>query len=75
MNLHKYSVTVCSHNDHVYAREGRPDAFHKHVFSKRSWRETSVEHIGREQLPTLLEVIDELHDWWVQNRDDPLVYP
>ncbi|MGI8977576.1 MAG: hypothetical protein ACR2GS_12730 [Thermomicrobiales bacterium] len=45
------------------------------MFSKRSWRETSVEHIGREQLPTLLEVIDELYGWWILNRDDPLVYP
>lgn len=62
-------------NGHIYAREGHPDAFHKHVFSNRSWRETSVEHIGRDQFPTLLEVIDELYDWWILNRNDPLVYP
>lgn len=62
-------------NDHIYAREGHPDAFHKHVFSNRTWREIRVEHIGREQFPTLLEVIDELYDWWILNRDDPLVYP
>jgi hypothetical protein len=49
-------------NDHIYSREGHPDAFHMHVFSNRSWRNTSVEHIGRHQFPTLLEVIDELFD-------------
>jgi hypothetical protein len=62
-------------NAHIYSRRGHPDAFQKHVFSNRSWRETSVEHIGRHQFPTLPEVIDELFDCWVQNRDDPLVYP
>jgi hypothetical protein len=62
-------------NGHIYSREGHPDAFHKHIFSNRTWRETSVEHVGRDQFPTLLEVIDELFDWWVQNRDAPLVYP
>lgn len=61
-------------NAHIYGREGHPDAFHKHVFSNRTWREIDVEHIGKEQFPTLLEVIDELYDWWVQHRDDPLIY-
>src|SRR5665811_400326 len=62
-------------NGHVYKREGHPDAFHKHVFNDRTWREFAVEHVGREQFPTLLDDIDELYDWWVQHRDDPLIYP
>lgn len=62
-------------NGHVYTREGHPDAFHKHVFSNRTSREIAVEHVGREQFPTFLEVIDELYDWWMLNRDDPLIYP
>ena len=61
-------------NGHVYTREGHPDAFHKHVFSDRTWRETEVIHIGREHFPTLAEVIDELYQWWLEHRDDTLVY-
>ena len=61
-------------NDHLYAREGYPDAFHKHVFSNRTWREVEVVHIGRDNFPTLAEVIDELYQWWLENRDDTLVY-
>lgn len=62
-------------NDHIYAREGHPDAFHKHVFNDRTWKELEVVHIGREAFPTLLEVVDELYDWWLRKRDDPLIYP
>ena len=62
-------------NDHIYTRERYPDAFHKHVFSSRTWKEIEVVHVGRENSPTLLEVIDELHAWWLANRDDPLIYP
>lgn len=62
-------------NDHIYTREGHPDAFHKHVFSSRTWKEIEVVHVGRENSPTLLEVIDEPHAWWLANRDDPLIYP
>lgn len=62
-------------NDHTYTREGHPDAFHKHVFSDRTWREVEVVHIGRDRFPNLLDVIDELHEWWLANRDDPLIYP
>lgn len=62
-------------NDHVYAREGHPDAFHKHIFSDRTWHEIEVQHVGRERFSTLLEVIDELYDWWLRKRDDPLIYP
>jgi len=62
-------------NGHVYKREGHLDAFHKHLFNDRTWTEIAVEHIGREQFPTLLEVIDELYNWWVQHRDDPMIYP
>lgn len=61
-------------NGHTYEREGHPDAFHKHVFSDRTWREIEVVHIGREHFPTLAEVIDELYQWWLEHRDDTLVY-
>ena len=62
-------------NAHIYTHEAHPDAFHKHVFNDRTWKEIDVEHVGREKFPTLLEVIDELYDWWLQHRDDPLIYP
>ena len=61
-------------NDHVYVREGHADAFHKHIFSDRTWKEIEVQHVGRENFPTLLEVIDELYDWWLRKRNDPLIY-
>ena len=62
-------------NAHAYSREGHPDAYHKHVFSPVSWKETEVIHIGRERWPTLQQVIDELFDWWQQHKDDERIYP
>lgn len=62
-------------NDHVYVREGHPDAYHKHVFSTVTWKETAVVHIGRENWPTLQKVIDELFDWWQEHKDDERIYP
>ena len=73
-DLPRRRVLRCD-NDHVYAREGHPDAFHKHVFSMRTWKEINVVHIGRDRFPNLLEVIDELYAWWLAHRDDPLIYP
>jgi hypothetical protein len=61
-------------NDHTDEREGHPDAFHKHVFSNRTWRETEVLHIGRDTFPTPAEVIDELSAWWLEHRDDTLIH-
>lgn len=53
-----------------------PDAFHKHVFSPLTWKSVSPpQHIGIDQWPTLYEVLDELHQWWVDHRDDPRIYP
>jgi hypothetical protein len=40
-----------------------PDAFHRHRFDSVG-REIAVEHAGRQNWPTLLDVIDELYDWW-----------
>lgn len=55
---------------------GHPDAFHKHVFSPRSWKAAfPPEHIGRANWPTLREILNELHQWWIDHRDDPRIYP
>lgn len=63
-------------NDHVYRREGHADAFHKHQFSDRTWREVKPPvWIGYEDWPVLSEVLDELYEWWLDHRDDRLVYP
>jgi hypothetical protein len=69
-----FSPNIRYDNDHTYEREGHPDAFHKHIFSDRTWRETEVVHIGRDSFPTLAEAIDELYQWWLEHRDDTLVY-
>jgi len=54
-------------NAHTYAREGHPDAFHRHRYDHRSWQEIAPpEWIGDEQWPTLAEAIEELHDWWLE---------
>lgn len=62
-------------NDHTYTREGHPDAYHKHVFSTVTWKQAEVVHIGREKFPTLLNVIDELYEWWCDHKDDERIYP
>lgn len=63
-------------NDHVYEREGHADAFHKHIFNDRTWQEIGPpEHIGHMNWPTLQQVLDELYDWWILHREDPLIYP
>lgn len=52
-------------NAHVYAREGHQDAYHKHRFNYSTWEEIAPPiWIGRDDWPTLAEVIDELYDWW-----------
>lgn len=62
-------------NAHVYSKEGHPDAYHKHVFSPFTWKQIDVAHIGRQDWPTLQDVIDELFDWWQKHKEDPRIYP
>lgn len=51
-------------NDHVYERERHADAFHKHPFSDRTWKECEPPTwIGYESWPVLKEVLDELYEW------------
>src|SRR5690606_41520456 len=63
-------------NSHVYVEEGHEDAFHKHQFSFRTWKEIEPPvWIGRQNWPELSKVIDELYEWWIEHRDDRLIYP
>jgi len=63
-------------NAHTYSKEGHQDGFHKHTFSFRTWKEiVPPTWIGRQDWPELSKVIDELYDWWIEHRDDPLIYP
>lgn len=63
-------------NGHVYRREGHEDAFHKHLFSDRTWKEIAPPvWVGYERWPILKEVLDELYEWWIDHRDDRLIYP
>lgn len=43
-----------------------PDRFHKHDFDANG-QETRVVHIGRQHWPTLLDVINEVYDWWCKH--------
>lgn len=61
---------------HTYEREGHEDAFHCHRFNVRTWEEIEPpEWVGYANWPTLREVLDELYQWWIIHRDDPLIYP
>lgn len=61
-------------NAHDYPEH--PDSFHKLVFSPISWKPVfPPKHIGIDSWPTLREVLDELHQWWLDHKDDPGIYP
>lgn len=63
-------------NSHVYVEEGHEDAFHKHQFSYRTWKDIEPPiWISRQNWPELSKVIDELYEWWIERRDDRLIYP
>lgn len=63
-------------NAHGFPDLDHRDHFHKHVFSNRTWREIEPPlWIGRHNWPHLNQVIDELYTWWIQHKDDPLIYP
>lgn len=52
-------------NFHAYAREGNPDAHHKHRFDHTIWQEIPPpEWIGEERWPHLSDVLEELRAWW-----------
>lgn len=57
-------------NSHTYLREGHPDPFHKHRFDPDTWQEiTPPLWIGYHEWPTLADVLEELHAWWLAMRD------
>jgi hypothetical protein len=63
-------------NAHIFVQEGHEDEYHCHRFSNRTWHEIEPPTwIGYANWPTLREVLDELYEWWVLNREDHLVYP
>lgn len=51
-----------------------PDTFHKHLFDAVG-KQVGIEHIGRQDFPTLRNVIDEVFEWWKAARDDTRYYP
>jgi len=55
-------------NVHTYTAEGHPDAFHKHPFDPRTGVESEgpAGWIGLDNWPTLHDVLDELHEWWLE---------
>lgn len=63
-------------NAHGYPDLGHQDDFHKHVFSDRTWKEIEPPlWIGRYNWPVLAEVINELHQWWLDHQHDRFIYP
>lgn len=52
-------------NAHTYAREGHPDAHHRHRFDHVTWEEIEPpEWVGYDRWPHLDEVVRELMTWW-----------
>ncbi|MFT4040785.1 MAG: hypothetical protein QM692_21570 [Thermomicrobiales bacterium] len=50
-------------NSHPYP--GHPDAFHKHQFDPATWEQPDWPvWIGRENWPSLGDVLEELRQWW-----------
>lgn len=59
--------------DNAHRYSGHPDDFHKHTFSPATWKPIHPPlHIGRDRWPTLQMVLEELHQWWVDQRGDTL---
>jgi len=50
---------------HGYDRAGHPDDFHKHVFDEAGRELPDPVWIGRDNWPTLREVLEELETWWL----------
>ena len=51
--------------DNVHTHYGHSDAHHRHRFDEYGGEIEPVQYIGVEDWPTLGDVIDELHAWWV----------
>ena len=51
-------------NAHRYDRAGHADEHHKHVFDSSGQEAANPTWIGRDQWPTLGEVLEELEEWW-----------
>jgi len=51
--------------DDAHSRPGHPDRLHKHVFDPPGAPEPGiVQWIGRDNWPTLFDVVSELQAWW-----------
>lgn len=70
----EFEVVHIVRYDNAHDYPDHPDAFHKHLFDAAG-KPAGVEHIGRDNFPTLRQVIDEVFNWWKANRDDPRYYP
>ena len=40
--------------------QDEPDNFHRHLYHPETWQQSSVTSLGRDQLPTLIEAIEEV---------------
>ncbi len=81
--LYEYNVSVRSYGnvlryDNSHGRSGHPDKHHKHEFN---WKlnekgEGKVTWIGEENWLTLGEVIEEVREWYEENRHElPTGFP
>lgn len=51
--------------DNVHQQPGHPDAHHRHRFDAYGREIEPPEHIGETGWPTLGDILDEAHRWWV----------
>ena len=54
--------------DNIHTHHGHADAHHRHAYDDDGVEEKRVDHIGAEQWPTLGQVIQEVHQWWVDHQ-------
>jgi len=51
--------------DNTHPHPNHPDGHHKHEYDARG--RDRVRHVGEDGWPTLGDVIDEVHGWWLAN--------
>lgn len=54
--------------DNIHMQPGHPDPHHRHRYDASGNEIEPPQHVGEDHWPTLGEVIDELHQWWVSWR-------
>jgi hypothetical protein len=52
--------------DNIHQHHGHADQHHRHRYDAAGIEIEPTQHIGEESWPTLSDVLNELHDWWLK---------